>query len=264
MSVLSGYVVQAVGWRWMFIIEGLPAIIWAAFWWWLVRDKPHQASWLTAIEKDAIEAALVQEQSGIKAVQNYAAAFKSRSVLLLCVQYFCWSVGVYGFVLWLPSILKEGSNIGIVATGWLSAAPYLLAVLAMLTVSWFSDKLLNRKAFIWPALLIGALAFYGSFLLGASNFWLSFSLLVIAGGAMYAPYGPFFAMISEMLPKNVAGGATALINSMGALGSFVGSYLVGYLNAANGNPSASYMLMASALVIAVVMTLLVRADASRT
>jgi hypothetical protein len=93
---------------------------------------------------------------------------------------------VYGFVLWLPSIIKEGSSMGLVATGWLSAAPYLLAVLAMLAVSWYSDKLLDRRAFVWPSLLIGALAFYGSYLLGTSNFWLSFVLLVIAGGAMYA------------------------------------------------------------------------------
>jgi sugar phosphate permease len=260
MSVVSGYLVQAMSWRWMFIIEGAPAIIWAGFWWWLVRDKPRQANWLTEAEKDAVEQALAKEQVGIKPVKNYAEAFKSRKVLLLCVQYFCWSIGVYGFVLWLPSILKEGSSMGLVEAGWLSAVPYLLAVVSMLTVSYFSDKLLNRKAFIWPSLLVGALAFYGSYLLGASNFWLSFTLLVIAGGAMYAPYGPFFAMISEMLPKNVAGGATALINSMGALGSFVGSYLVGYLNAATGNPSASYVLMGAALLVAVVVTLLVRPE----
>jgi sugar phosphate permease len=258
MSVVSGYLVQSMSWRWMFIIEGAPAVVWAAFWWWLVRDQPRQASWLTVAEKDAIESALAEEQAGMKPVRNYAAAFKSPKVLLLCAQYFCWSIGVYGFVLWLPSILKEGSNMGIVEAGWLSAVPYVLAVLAMLSVSWRSDRLLRRKAFIWPSLLIGALAFYGSYLLGASNFWLSFALLVVAGGAMYAPYGPFFAMISEMLPKNVAGGATALINSMGALGSFVGSYLVGYLNAATGSPSASYMLMAGALLVAVLMTLLVR------
>ncbi len=258
MSVVSGYLVEALSWRWMFIIEGAPAIIWAGFWWWLVRDKPRQASWLTDAEKDAVENALAKEQVGIKPVKNYAEAFKSRKVILLCVQYFCWSIGVYGFVLWLPSILKEGSNMGLIEAGWLSSVPYLLAVVTMLTVAYFSDKLLNRKAFIWPSLLIGALAFYGSYLLGASNFWLSFTLLVIAGGAMYAPYGPFFAMISEMLPKNVAGGAMALINSMGALGSFVGSYVVGYLNATTGNPSASYVLMGAALLLAVVMTLLVR------
>ena len=260
MSVISGYLVQALNWRWMFIIEGVPAVIWAGLWWRLVRDQPRQAHWLSAPEQEAIEGALAQEQAGMKSVRNYAEAFRSPRVLLLCVQYFCWSIGVYGFVLWLPSILKEGSSIGIVEAGWLSAVPYMLAIVSMLGASWFSDRLLTRKVFVWPSLLVGALAFYGSYLLGASQFWLSFALLVIAGGAMYAPYGPFFALISEMLPKNVAGGATALINSMGALGSFVGSYLVGYLNAATGSPSASYVLMAGALVVAVIMTLLVRPE----
>ncbi len=260
MSVISGYLVQALNWRWMFIIEGIPAVIWAGLWWRLVRDHPRQARWLSAQERDAIEGALAQEQAGMKPVRNYAEAFRSPRVLLLCVQYFCWSIGVYGFVLWLPSILKEGSNIGIVEAGWLSAAPYLLAVVSMLGVSWFSDRLLTRKVFVWPSLLVGALAFSGSYLLGASQFWPSFALLVIAGGAMYAPYGPFFALINEILPKNVAGGATALINSMGALGSFVGSYVAGYLNAATGSPSASYVLMAGALVVAVIMTLLVRPE----
>jgi sugar phosphate permease len=260
MSVISGYLVQALNWRWMFIIEGVPAVIWAGLWWRLVRDHPRQAHWLSAHEQEAIEGALAQEQAGMKSVRNYAEAFRSPRVLLLCVQYFCWSIGVYGFVLWLPSILKEGSSVGIVEAGWLSAVPYVLAIVSMLGASWFSDKLLTRKVFVWPSLLVGALAFCGSYLLGASQFWLSFGLLVIAGGAMYAPYGPFFALISEMLPKNVAGGATALINSMGALGSFIGSYLVGYLNAATGSPSASYVVMAGALVVAVIMTLLVRPE----
>jgi sugar phosphate permease len=259
---MSGYLVQALSWRWMFVIEGVPAVIWAALWWRLVRDQPRQAPWLSTEEQDAIEGALAQEQVGMKSVRNYAEAFRSPRVLLLCGQYFCWSIGVYGFVLWLPSILKEGPDIGIVEAGWLSAVPYLLAIASMLGVSWFSDRLLTRKVFVWPSLLVGALAFYGSYLLGASQFWMSFALLVVAGAAMYAPYGPFFALISEILPKNVAGGAAALINSMGALGSFVGSYLVGYLNAATGSPSASYVLMAGALVVAVVMTLLVRADDS--
>jgi sugar phosphate permease len=262
MSILSGYLVEALGWRRMFIIEGAPAILWAAVWWVLARDTPRQASWLSDSEKDEIEAALAAEQATIAPVRSYGAAFRSPRVLLLCLLYFCWSIGVYGFVLWLPSILKDGSSLGIVATGWLSAAPYLLAIVAMVACSYFSDKTLNRRAFVWSALLIGALAFYGSFILGGSHFWLSFSLMVIAGGAMYAPYGPFFAMISEMLPKTVAGVSAALINSMGALGSFVGSYLVGHLNAATGSPSASYMLMAAALLVAALLTFLIKARKS--
>ena len=128
----------------------------------------------------------------------------------------------------------------------------------MIIVSWASDKLQNRKLFVWPSLLIAAIAFIGSWAVGANNFWLSYTLLVIAGAAMYAPYGPFFAIIPEMLPRNVAGGAMALINSMGALGSFLGSWFVGYLNGVTGNPSASFIFMGVALFVSVWLTFIVK------
>src|SRR4028119_619420 len=256
MSILSGYLIKAVGWRWMFIWEGLPAIIWAFFWWQLVNDKPKDAKWLKQPDKDALEAALQKEQQGIKPVKNYAAAFKSKAVILLCLQYAFWSIGVYGFVMWLPSIIKAAPQMDIVKTGWLSSVPYVLAIIGMLAASYFSDKTLNRKAFVWPFLLIGAIAFYGSYLVGTSNFWLSFVLLIIAGGAMYAPYGPFFAIIPELLPRNVAGAAMALINSLGALGSFVGSYLVGYLNGTTGGFGASYIFMSGSLLLSAIITII--------
>ncbi|MCI1679925.1 MAG: MFS transporter [Ewingella americana] len=258
MSVLSGYLIHAFGWREMFIFEGIPAVIWAFCWWFLVKDKPEQVGWLTQDEKQALAAQLAKEQEGIKAVHNYAEAFKSRNVILLCMQYFAWSIGVYGFVLWLPSILRSGMQMGMVEAGWLSSVPYLAATIAMIVVSWASDKMQNRKIFVWPLLLIGALAFFASWAIGPNNFWISYSLLVVAAAAMYAPYGPFFAIIPEMLPKNVAGGAMALINSLGALGSFFGSWFVGYLNGNTGSPAASFIFMAVSLLVSVILTLMVK------
>jgi sugar phosphate permease len=263
MSILSGYLIDAVGWRWMFIIEGLPAVIWAFFWWKLVSDRPKDATWLTEQEKQALENQLQKEQQGIKPVKNYGEAFKSRVVILLCLQYALWSIGVYGFVMWLPSIINAAPDINIVATGWLSSIPYVFAIITMLSASYFSDKTLNRRIFVWPFLLIGAIAFYGSYLIGTDNFWFSFVLLVIAGAAMYAPYGPFFAIITEILPQNVSGGAMALINSFGALGSFVGAWLVGYLNASTGGFSASYIFMAGSLLLSAILTLMAVKDSRR-
>jgi len=255
MSILSGYLVNSLGWRWMFIIEGIPAIFWAFFWWRLADDKPKNATWLTDTEKLSLEEALVIEQQAIKPVKNYMQAFKSKVVVMLCLQYASWSIGVYGFVLWLPGMIKKSGNLNMVKTGWLSAAPYLFAIIAMLIISYFSDKTLKRKIFIWPFLLLAAIAFYGSYLAGTSNFWLSFILLIIAGSAMYAPYGPFFATIVEVLPANVSGGAIALINSFGALGSFLGSYLVGYLNTSTGSFDASYIFMAGSLFLSALLTI---------
>jgi len=255
MSILSGYLIDSVGWRWMFILEGFPAIIWAFLWWRLVVDRPKDASWLTNREKDDLQAQLDIEQKGIKPVKNYGVAFRSKVVIMLCFQYALWCIGVYGFVMWLPSIINAAPDANIVTTGWLASVPYVLAIIGMLVASYFSDKTLNRKLFIWPFLLVGSLAFYGSYLLGNSNFWLSFVLLVIAGGAMYAPYGPFFAVITEVLPRNVSAGAIALINSMGALGSFVGAYIVGYLNGTTGGFGASYIFMAGSLFLSAILTM---------
>lgn len=255
MSILSGYLIKSVGWRWMFIIEGLPAVIWAFFWWRMVEDSPKDAQWLSDPEKLALEEKLQEEQQNIRPVKNYAKAFRSGTVILLCLQYALWSIGVYGFVMWLPSIIHAAPDMNIIKTGWLASIPYFLAVIGMLCASYFSDKTLNRKIFVWPFLLVGAIAFYGSYLAGSNNFWLSFVLLNIAGAAMYAPYGPFFAIITEILPKNVAGGAIALINSFGALGSFTGAYLVGYLNGITKGFGASYIFMAGSLFISAVLTL---------
>jgi sugar phosphate permease len=263
MSILSGYLISAVGWRWMFIIEGVPAILWAFIWWHIVDDKPENAKWLRPEEKQVLSERLQKEQQGIRPVKNYLEAFKSRVVILLCLQYALWSIGVYGFVMWLPSIIKAAPQMNIVETGWLSSIPYVFAIIGMLTASYFSDKTLNRKIFVWPFLLVGAVAFYSSYLIGPDNFLLSFLLLVIAGAAMYAPYGPFFAIITEILPGNVAGGAMALINSFGALGSFAGAYIVGRLNETTGGFGASYVFMAGSLFLSVVLTLLATKDATR-
>jgi len=255
MSIVSGYLVNAVGWRWMFIWEGLPAIIWAFFWWKLVGDKPANTTWLTAEEIQSLEVVLQKEQQSIKPVKNYAEAFKSKAVILLCLQYALWSIGVYGFVIWLPSIIKAAPQMSIVKTGWLSSLPYAFAIIGMIAASYFSDKALNRKIFVWPFLLVASIAFYGSYLIGANNFWFSFVLLVIAGTAMYAPYGPFFAILTEILPANVTAGAIALINSFGALGSFAGSYLVGYLNGTTGGFGASYIFMAGSVFLSAIITI---------
>lgn len=255
MSVLSGYLAAGFGWQMMFIIEGLPPVLWALVWWRTVADRPSEAAWLSPADRDRLEAELASEQRGIVPVRNYRAAFQSSRVLLLCAQYFLWSVGVYGFAMWLPSILKS-PDVGMVEVGLLSAVAYFAAVVAEISISFWSDRTGKRLALVWPCLALAAVAFYGSYLLGSTNFWASFALLVLAGAMMYGPYGPFFASLAETLPANVVGGAIALINSMGALGSFAGTFGVGRLNDITGSPAASYLMMAVALIVSAVITAL--------
>jgi sugar phosphate permease len=253
MSLLSGWLTAHLGWRLMFVIEGVPPLLWSLIWWRQVADHPRDAAWLLPADRQLLEDRLTQEQRGIAPVRNYASAFKNPRVIALSAQYFLWSIGVYGFVIWLPSILKT-SGMGMMEVGFLSAVPYLAAVIGEISFATWSDLSRKRLPLVWPCLLVAAAAFYGSYLLGATNFWASFVLLIIAGAMMYAPYGPFFAYIAEALPRNVVGGAIALINSMGALGSFVGAYGVGMLNSITGSPGASYLMMAAALIVSVVIT----------
>ncbi len=257
MSVLSAYLVRALGWRWMFIIEGAPALVWAAVWGFMADEGPSEAGWLDPEERRRLVEVLDREQERLMPVRSLGEAFRSPVVLCLCIQYFCWSLGVYGFVLWLPSILRQASSLGIVSTGWLAALPYLVAIPAMTVNSAACDRSENRIRHIWPFLTAAAFAFYASYALGPSHFPLSFALLTVAGICMYAPYGPFFALLPDLFPRNVAGGAMALVNSLGGLGGFAGAYLVGLLGGSGGDPSKAFALMSAALLASAALIVLV-------
>lgn len=259
MSIVSAHLIDIYGWREMFIIEGLPAVVWAIVWWMLVRDKPAEVSWLTEQEKADLAQAMALEQQNIKPVRNYGEALRSGNVIKLSAVHALWSIGVYGFMMWMPSIIKSAANMDIVSVGWLAAIPYVAAIVLMLLVSYFSDKLQNRKLFVWPVLLVATVAFFIAYLLGPDHFWITFTLLVLAAGCMYAPYGPFFALIPELLPSNVSGVSMGLINSFGALGAFIGAWLVGVINDATGSASASYVFMGTALILSVVLMATVKA-----
>ena len=254
---ISGYLIAATSYRWMFIIEGLPAIAWAFAFRRLADDRPRDADWLDDTERRDIEDRLSGEQADLPEAGGFRQLITTPNVVILAVQYALWSVGVYGFVFWLPTIIKAGSDRGIGTTGALSAVPYALAVLLMVGASVASDRSGRRTVYVWPFLLVATAAFYISYLIGPGNFWLSFLLLVIAGGAMYAPYGPYFAFIPEFLPAETAGPAMGAINAFGALGGFAGSYLVGALGGGT-NSGAAFVFMAACLLVAGILMLFVR------
>jgi sugar phosphate permease len=258
MSAITGYLIQRFGWQRTFIFEGLPSILWAVAWIVFVRDRPSEAPWITASAADLLENQLAREQVDIPPVGAVRKALLRGDVLLLSLQYFFWSLGVYGFVLWLPTIVRRGSALSMTKTGLLSAIPYLTAVLLMLFVSYVSDKTLKRQSLVWPFLLVSGIALAGSFLLAQRSFALTFLCLVISGGCMYAPYGPFFAIVPERVPRNVTAEVLALINSCGALGGFFGSYLVGLLQAITGNARAGYLLMSGALIFSALLLFFLR------
>jgi sugar phosphate permease len=258
MSAITGLLIERFGWQKTFIFEGLPTVVWAVVWGVFVRDRPTEAKWLSAEAAVMLERRLAAEQMGIAPVGAVWEALLRGDVLLLCVQYFCWSLGVYGFVLWLPSIVRRGAAMSMARTGLLAALPYLAAILLMLVVAHISDKTMKRRAIVWPFLLVSGVAMMGTFWVAEKSFWLAFVGLVIAGGCMYAPYGPFFAIIPERVPRTVTAEVLALVNSAGALGGFFGSYCVGWLSAETGSARAGYLLMSLSLILSALLLLLLR------
>jgi sugar phosphate permease len=255
MAAVTGFLIKAAGWQMTFVIEGIPSIIWAFVWLAVARDRPHQARWMNAASCDFLDSELTLEQNALPQLKNFSATLQIPAVQLLCAQYMCWSFGVYGLVSWIPEMIRSGSKRGIEQVGMLSAAPFLLAVLLMLAVAWLSDRSQNRKLFVWPLLMLSGAALLCSFATAGSHFWVAYVSLIVAGGTMYAPTSVLFAIIPEMLPRNVAGKVIALVNSFGALGGFAGTWLVGWLQALTGNARAGYLSMSMALIVAGAITL---------
>lgn len=256
MSALTGYLIQLFGWQRTFIYEGVPAVLWAVVWLAVMRDKPADASWMTPKAIELLESRLTEEQLNMASVIDVKTALLRKDVILLSIIYFCWSLGIYGFVLWLPTIVRQGAELSIGRTGLLSAVPYLAAIPMMWIVAQRSDMTLRRKSLVWPSLLIAGIALAVSFLFARSNFAIAFAGLIVAGACMYAPYGPFFAIVPERVPDTAAAEALAFINSTGALGAFFGSYFVGWLQGATGNARDGYLLMSMSLICAAGLMLL--------
>src|SRR5262249_49599148 len=156
---------------------------------------------------------LSEEQASVPPVGSVLEAMRRPEVILLCFQYFCWGLGIYGFVLWLPAIVRQGASLSMARTGVLSGAPYLVAIGAMIAVSTFSDQTGRREVFVWPTLLLASIALYASSLLAKPSFLLAFVALIVGGVAMYAPYGPFWALVSERIPRSAIVEVMALINT---------------------------------------------------
>lgn len=267
-NIASGYLIeyfmapghQILGlkaWQLMILAEGVPTLIWAVLWWMLADDRPADAAWLSREESAGVQNALDAEQKHVKQVKHYLAAFRDPQVIILCLQFFAWSVGIYGLNMWLPVIVQHGSHMGIGHVGLVNAIPYLIGAVVMYGISAISDRVLVRKAFVWPFMFIGAAAFWSSYM-SEGHFALEFIGIVIACMCMYAPYGPFWAMVPELVSRNVVGESLALINTMGAAGGAVGTYFVGALPGRTGGYGSSFICLSGALALAGLLTLAVR------
>lgn len=261
MSAITGLLIQHLGWQLTFIVEGMPAIAWAFVWRTLVRDSPRQARWMNPAEALELEAQITNPNlspvANAKQPATLLPILLRADTLLLSLQYFFWSVGVYGFVLWLPTIVRHGAALSMSATGLLAAVPYILAITGELGIGYLADRTSRIYSLIWPFLLLAGLAMFGSFTFADRSFPIAFTCLVLACGLMYAPYPPFFSIIPDRVPREWTGEVFALVNSAGALGGFAGSYLVGALRAFTGSDRAGDLLMSLTLVLAAIITIII-------
>jgi len=245
-------VLGLAGWKWMFIIEGLPACLLGYLVLKLLADKPADAKWLTPDERQALQQAFEREGSSAKKKKDFRAALKDVRVYLLASISFGFTMGSYGIGIWLPQMLKA-HGMSVTQTGWLSAVPYFFATIALLWWAKRVDRRGGHIANLAAGLLIGAVA------LGVSTY---FDQLVPAmTGITLALIGTiagrtiFFTLPARFLSGQAAAGGLALINSIGALGGFAGPYLVGYLKDSFGTFTAGMLGLAVVLGVTTLLTL---------
>jgi MFS family permease len=256
-SPITGALLHAVSWRIVFLIEGVPPLIWVPIWLLLAADHPRQAKWISPEERTYIEGELAADEvnkpnSGEGA--GYLSAFRNGRVWLLISIGFCWMAGFYGYTMWLPTVIKNLTSGSSSLVGWLTAIPYVFAIAAMMIISYLSDKTRNRRyAVAFPALVAAAALIVGQVI---HDPVINIILLVVVGMGVYAPYGPFWAIPGGMLRIEILAGALGLINALINVGGFVGPFAVGWLTDATNHASVGYLLLALLLIIQAVLTLI--------
>lgn len=248
------------GWRWMFILEGIPAIIMGVATLFYLTDWPRQANWLHSDEREWLIGELEDEKRAKEAKHSLRIleAFRHREVVLLTLAYFFMVTAVYGLNFWLPSIVKTLSGLPTFLVSVISALPYCVGLVSILLVGWHSDKTRERR---WHTALAMMTASTGLLL---SVVFRDFTPLAIAmlclTGAGTAGYLPgFWALPTSFLSGTTAAAAIGLINSFGNLGGFVGPYVVGYLSTRTGSYFGGILYLSASALIASFLILSLRA-----
>ncbi|HKE58557.1 MAG TPA: MFS transporter [Pyrinomonadaceae bacterium] len=262
---LSGFLLRfnwlgLSGWRWMFIIEGLPAIIFGVVTIFYLTDRPHQAKWLPEDEKSWLIAELEREKKEKQAKHSLRIlqALRHREVILLTLAYFFMVTAVYGLNFWLPSIIKNLSGLPNFVVSLISALPYCVGFVAILVVGWHSDKTGERR---WHTALAMMTTSFGLVMSVVTRDYAPIAIAMFcvaaAGTAGYLP--GFWALPTSFLTGTAAAASIGLINSFGNLGGFVGPYIVGYLSKKTGSYLGGILYLASSALVASFLILSLRA-----
>jgi len=243
---LSGWILATYSWRYVFILEGLLALLLMFIWLPFISDYPKEARWITREEKDYLESKLRKEQKELNA--DYTGKVPLSIVLSnidlwkLIAIYFCYQTGIYGFVLWFPTLLKALTHTGMIETGMLSAIPYIATAMGLYFFAKLSDRTMNRK--LYTALPMMGFAF--CLVLSVqfkSIIWVSFAFLVLCGFFLLAANGVFWTIPSMLFPGDMAATSLGIINIAGGLGGFLGPYMFGFLTSEFSTDIGIYSLV---------------------
>jgi ACS family tartrate transporter-like MFS transporter len=241
------------GWQWLFLVEGIPAVLLGLTVLVLLTERPADASWLTPGEKAWLESELEQERT-LKEVGPPPSLWTSLTeprVFLLALVYFLIVVSAYGFEMWLPVIVKPMAGSDFRATLF-SAIPYVIATVVMVGVGIASDKFGERRWVVALCAFASAIGFFASTKLESPV--LVLASLSLAWCGIKSAQGPFWALSASTLSGSAVAGGLALINSIANLGGQIGPWAVGWLVKKTGSFStglfaSSFLLLGAGIVV---------------
>jgi sugar phosphate permease len=238
------------GWQVLFLIEALPAVVFGgivAFW---MADWPRDARWLTGPERDFLTRQYEREVAAQSATRRYSVleALGDREVLKLCLIYFLWVTGFWGFSYWMPTVLKDVSGWSNAEVGQAFAVAMLVSLLASVYTGHSSSKRNEKR---WHGAGHMFLAAIG---VGAGAFtrdpWILLFFVTLAAVGTYAPMSVWWSYPTTFLSGAAAAGAVGMINSVGNLGGFLGPYLTGWVRQTTGSFAAALLYLALSLAAA--------------
>ena len=218
------------GWRWLFILEGVPAILLGLVAFFYLTDWPQEAKWLAPAERDWISAELEREKSAKRSVRSYSIwqAVRHRDVILLTFCYLGAATGNYGIAFWLPTIWKRLSGLSDLTVTLLAALPYFAGFITQQLNAWHSDRTQERRWHAAIAVFLSGLWLFFAISLG-SNLPLSVLFFTLVSAAYYAFHPAFWSVPTEFLSESAAAASIGLINAIGNLGGLIGPFVLGIL-----------------------------------
>lgn len=250
------------GWQWLFLIEGLPAVLLGVVVLFYLTDRPEKAKWLSDNEKNWLVARLHEEQVRREhhGMVKFIQAVRSGRVWMLCLIYLSVVIGLYGVGFWMPLLIKGASGLSDFMVGIVSVFPYLLAAAGMTIIGMHSDKTGEHRIHAAFAILLAAAGML--FTAYSSTPAMELACLSLVAIGIWGTLGPFWAFATSFLSGSAASGGIALINSIGNLGGFFGPYLVGIIRDMTGGFKYGLIVLAVILFLGFLVALLLKQDPS--